>query len=247
MPVRTGQADAWPVVLQMVGRMTLLGQAGSATPTIDWAWIGRHTDDMVTRIVKHLIFTGIAVSIGFVISMALSLVIVRYRWTYGPITGVAGLLYTIPSLALFGLLIPITGLTVTTAEIALVSYTLLILIRNTVAGLDAVPREVRDAALGMGFSPVQLLLKVDLPLALPVIVAGLRVATVTTVGLVTVTALIGMDNLGSFITDGLQRLFITPVLVGAALSIALAVAADLTLLGVERLIAPWTRVAREAR
>jgi len=228
--------------------MTLLLQsAGGGAPWVDWAWIGRHTDDMVARVVKHLIFTGIAVGIGFAISMALSLLIVRYRWTYGPITGIAGLLYTIPSLALFGLLIPITGLTVTTAEIALVSYTLLILIRNTVAGLDGVPREVRDAAVGMGFSPVQLLLKVDLPLALPVIVAGLRVATVTTVGLVTVTALIGMDNLGSFITDGLQRLFVTPVLVGAVLSIALAVVADLALLGAERLIAPWTRVRVEAR
>ncbi|HEX6678143.1 MAG TPA: ABC transporter permease [Actinomycetes bacterium] len=227
--------------------MTLLLQSAGGAPWVDWAWIGRHTDDMVARVVKHLIFTGIAVGIGFAISLALSLLIVRYRWTFGPITGVAGLLYTIPSLALFGLLIPITGLTVTTAEIALVSYTLLILIRNTVAGLDAVPREVRDAALGMGFSPAQLLLRVDLPLALPVIVAGLRVATVTTVGLVTVTALIGMDNLGSFITDGLQRLFVTPVLVGAVLSIALAVAADLALLGAEWLIAPWTRVKVEAR
>ena len=228
--------------------MTLLlqGTEGGA-PWIDWAWIGRHTDDVVARIVKHVIFTGIAVGIGFAISLALSLLIVRYRWTYGPVTGIAGFLYTIPSLALFGLLIPITGLTVTTAEIALVSYTLLILIRNTVAGLDAVPRDVRDAALGMGFSPLQLLLRVALPLALPVIVAGLRVATVTTVGLVTVTALIGMDNLGSFITDGLQRLFVTPILVGAVLSIALAVVADLALLGAERLIAPWTRVKVGAR
>jgi osmoprotectant transport system permease protein len=227
--------------------VTVLLQATGGAPWIDWAWVGRHTDDMVARTIKHLIFTGIAVGLGFAISLALSLLIVRYRWTYGPITGIAGLLYTIPSLALFGLLIPITGLTVTTAEIALVSYTLLILIRNTVAGLDGVPAEVRDAALGMGFSPAQLLLKVDLPLALPVIVAGLRVATVTTVGLVTVTALIGMDNLGTFITDGLQRLFVTPLLVGAVLSIALAVAADLVLLAIERLIAPWTRAAREAR
>jgi osmoprotectant transport system permease protein len=226
----------------------LLAQAGqSGQPFVDWAWIGRHTDDMTARIVKHMIFTGIAVGLGFAISLVLALVIVRYRWTYGPITGIAGLLYTIPSLALFGLLIPITGFTVTTAEIALVSYTLLILIRNTVAGLDGVPREVRDAAVGMGFSPVQVLVKVDLPLALPVIVAGMRVATVTTIGLVTVTALIGMENLGTFITDGLQRLFITPVLVGAVLSIALAVAADVALLGVQRLIAPWTRATQEAR
>jgi osmoprotectant transport system permease protein len=224
-----------------------LAQAGSGQPFVDWAWIGDHTDDMAARILKHVVFTGIAVGLGFAISLVLSLVIVRYRWAYGPITGVAGLLYTIPSLALFGLLIPITGFTVTTAEIALVSYTLLILIRNTVAGLDAVPRDVREAAVGMGFSPTQVLVKVDLPLALPVIVAGLRVATVTTIGLVTVTALIGMENLGTFITDGLQRLFITPVLVGAVLSIALAVAADVALLAVQRLIAPWTRATREAR
>jgi osmoprotectant transport system permease protein len=225
----------------------LLAQAGSGQPFVDWAWIGDHTDDMTARMVKHIAFAGIAVGLGFAISLALSLVIIRYRWTYGPITGVAGLLYTIPSLALFGLLIPITGFTVTTAEIALVSYTLLILIRNTVAGLDGVPSDVREAAVGMGFSPLQVLVKVDLPLALPVIVAGLRVATVTTIGLVTVTALIGMENLGTFITDGLQRLFITPVLVGAVLSIALAVAADLALLGVQRLIAPWTRAPQEAR
>jgi len=216
-------------------------------PFVNWGWIADHTDDMVTRILNHLIFTGIAVGLGFAISLVLALVIVRYRWTYGPVTWVAGVLYTIPSLALFGLLIPITGFTVTTAEIALVSYTLLILIRNTVAGLDGVPSDVRDAAVGMGFSPTQVMLKVDLPLALPVIMAGLRVATVTTIGLVTVTALIGMDNLGTFITDGLQRLFVTPILVGAVLSIALAVAADLLLLGAQRLIAPWTRAARAGR
>jgi osmoprotectant transport system permease protein len=227
--------------------VSLLAQAGSGQPFIDWSWIADHTDDMTVRTVKHIIFTGIAVGLGFAISLVLSLVIIRYRWTYGPITGVAGLLYTIPSLALFGLLIPITGFTVTTAEIALVSYTLLILIRNTVAGLDGVPSDVREAAVGMGFSPTQVLVKVDLPLALPVIVAGLRVATVTTIGLVTVTALIGMENLGTFITDGLQRLFITPVLVGAVLSIALAVAADIALLGVQRLVAPWTRAPQEAR
>ena len=218
--------------------MTVLAQAA---PAIDWAWIGRHTDDMVSRVVKHLIFTGIAVGIGFAISMALSLLIVRYRWTYGPITGVAGLLYTIPSLALFGLLIPVTGLTVTTAEIALVSYTLLILIRNTVAALRGVPAEVREAAVGMGLSPTQVLFKVELPLALPVIVAGLRVATVTTIGLVTVSAVIGLNNLGDFIIDGIDRAFNTPAVLGALLSVALAVAADVLLLGCERLLIPWSR------
>jgi osmoprotectant transport system permease protein len=210
-------------------------------PLVDWSWIGGHTDDIVSRLLHHVIFTLIAVGLGFVISLALSLLVVRWRWLYGVVASIAGILYTIPSLALFAVLVTITGPTVTTAEIALVGYTLLILIRNIVAGLDGVPRDVREAAVGMGFSPRQVLFKVDFPLALPVIVAGLRVATVTTIGLVTVSALIGMDNLGTFITDGLSRFFMTPVLLGAVLSIALAVLADVALLGVQRLIAPWSR------
>lgn len=210
-------------------------------PLVDWSWIGGHTDDIVSRLLHHVIFTLIAVGLGFVISLALSLLVVRWRWLYGVVASIAGILYTIPSLALFAVLVTITGPTVITAEIALVGYTLLILIRNIVAGLDGVPRDVREAAVGMGFSPRQVLFKVDFPLALPVIVAGLRVATVTTIGLVTVSALIGMDNLGTFITDGLSRFFMTPVLLGAVLSIALAVLADVLLLGVQRLIAPWSR------
>jgi osmoprotectant transport system permease protein len=210
-------------------------------PLVDWPWIGRHVDDIVSRLEQHVLLTVIAVGLGFAISLVLALLIVRWRWLYPPIASFAGILYTIPSLALFAVLVTITGPSITTAEIALVGYTLLILIRNIVAGLDGVPRDVREAAVGMGFSPLQLLLKVDLPLALPVIVAGLRVATVTTIGLVTVSALIGLDNLGTFITDGLQRFFMTPVLLGAVLSIALAVVADVALLGVQRLIAPWTR------
>jgi osmoprotectant transport system permease protein len=210
-------------------------------PLVDWSWIGGHTDDIVSRLLHHVIFTLIAVGLGFVISLALSLLVVRWRWLYGVVASIAGILYTIPSLALFAVLVTITGPTVTTAEIALVGYTLLILIRNIVAGLDGVPRDVREAAVGMGFSPRQVLFKVDFPLALPVIVAGLRVATVTTIGLVTVSALIGMDNLGTFITDGLSRFFKTQVLLGAVLSIALAVLADVALLGVQRLIAPWSR------
>jgi osmoprotectant transport system permease protein len=216
-------------------------------PLVDWSWIGGHTDDIVSRLLHHVIFTLIAVGLGFVISLALSLLVVRWRWLYGVVASIAGILYTIPSLALFAVLVTITGPSVTTAEIALVGYTLLILIRNIVAGLDGVPRDVREAAVGMGFSPRQVLFKVDFPLALPVIVAGLRVATVTTIGLVTVSALIGMDNLGTFITDGLSRFFMTPVLLGAVLSIALAVLADVSLLGVQRLIAPWSRRSAGAR
>jgi len=127
-------------------------------PLVDWSWIGGHTDDIVSRLLHHVIFTLIAVGLGFVISLALSLLVVRWRWLYGVVASIAGILYTIPSLALFAVLVTITGPTVTTAEIALVGYTLLILIRNIVAGLDGVPRDVREAAVGMGFSPRQVLL-----------------------------------------------------------------------------------------
>jgi osmoprotectant transport system permease protein len=150
-------------------------------------------------------------------------------------------IYTIPSLALFVMLIPWTGLSRTTAQIGLVGYTLLILVRNTVTGLDAVPAEVREAARGMGFSPTRQLLRVELPLAVPSIVAGVRIATVTTIGLVTVTALIGQGGLGALILDGLTRFFRTPVVVGAVLSVALALVADLALVLVQWVVTPWSR------
>jgi osmoprotectant transport system permease protein len=220
--------------------VAVVGQV-SQGPLVDWSWIWGHTDDIATRLLLHIRLTAIAVSLGFAISLLLSLLVVRWRRLYGLVASVAGILYTIPSLALFGVLVTITGGTTTTAEIALVSYTLLILIRNIVAGLDGVPRDVREAAVGMGFSPRQVLFKVDFPLALPVIVAGLRIATVTTIGLVTIAATINVDNLGTFITEGLGRFFMTEVLLGAVLAIALAVAADVALLSVQRLVAPWSR------
>src|SRR3990172_9538931 len=144
----------------------------------------------------------------------------------------------------FAILVPITGLSVLSAEIGLVSYTLLILVRNIVAGLDAVPPEAREAAAGMGYSALGRLLRVELPLALPVIVAGLRIATVTTIGLVMVTALIGEGGLGQLMLRGFTLQNYTAVYVGTALSVALAVAADLLFLGALRLATPWRR-ARE--
>lgn len=210
-------------------------------PFFDWAWTSRHLDDVATKILAHLVLTGLAVGIGLVISLALALLIVRYRWLDTPVTWITGILYTIPSLALFALLVPFWGFSLRTAEVGLVSYTLLILIRNIVAGLRGVPPEVREAAVGMGYSPAQMLVRVDLPLALPVIIAGVRIATVTTIGLVTVTAIIGRENLGQFILEGINQLFSTKIVLGAVLSIALAVAADVLLLGVQRLVAPWLR------
>ena len=210
-------------------------------PIFDWSWVRGHGALILLRLEGHLVLTGLALLFGLLISLPLGLLAYKARWTYGPITAVAGILYTIPSLALFAFLVTIFGLSVLTAEIALVSYTLLILIRNTVAALRGVPSEVREAAVGMGLSPTQVLFKVELPLALPVIVAGLRVATVTTIGLVTVSAVIGLNNLGDFIIDGIDRAFNTPAVLGALLSVALAVAADVLLLGCERLLIPWSR------
>jgi osmoprotectant transport system permease protein len=128
-----------------------------------------------------------------------------------------------------------------TGEIGLVSYTLLILILNIVAGMDAVPREVRESAQGMGYRPFAELLRIDLPLAVPTIMAGIRIATVTTIGLVTVTALIGEGGLGSLILDGLIRDFNTPLVVGTVLSVALAIVADVGLSSLQRLVTPWAR------
>jgi osmoprotectant transport system permease protein len=213
---------------------------------IRWDWIADHLDDIAAQIVEHIQLTVIAVVIGFAISLPLAILAYRRRAAYPPITFVAGLLYTIPSLALFVLLIPVTGLSVVTAEIGLVSYTLLILIRNTVAGLRGVPDDVRDAARGMGYTPTQLLLRVELPLALPAIIAGVRIATVTTVGLVTVTALIGQGGLGRSILDGLQIFFATPTLVGSVLSVVLALLADALLLLAQGAITPWARARATA-
>lgn len=206
-----------------------------------WSWIGDNGSEIAERTVEHLQLTGIAVVIGLLISFPLGIYAYRHRRAYTPITAVTGILYTIPSLALFAFLVPYTGLSVTTAEIGLVSYTLLILIRNIVAGLDGVPPDAREAAVGMGYSARQLLWRVELPLAVPVILAGIRLATVTTIGLVTVAALIGRGGLGYFILTGFDRSFTTSMIVGAVLSVMLAVFVDGLLVAAERALTPWAR------
>lgn len=209
-----------------------------------WDWVGDHLDDIWTRTVEHVQLAGIAIVVGVLISFALSLVAIRFRWTYRPITRIGSILYTIPSLALFGLLIPFTGLGLLTAEIALVSYTILILVGNIVTGLDGVPAAVREAADGMGYTRWRRLFRVELPLALPTIIAGVRIASVTVIGLVTVTALIGNGGYGALINDGLRRNFPTPIVIGTVLSVALALLIDVSLALVERAATPWRRVQR---
>jgi osmoprotectant transport system permease protein len=205
-------------------------------------WIVDNVDVISLRLWEHVQMTVIAVVVGLLISFGLALLIRRRPRLYGPIIGISGTLYAIPSLALFAILVPITGLSLVTAEVALISYTLLILVRNIVAGLQGVSPDVIEAATAMGLSGRQRLVRIELPIALPVIIAGLRIATVTTIGLVTVTALIGRGGLGYLILNsGINRFFPTSIYTGVVLAVLLAVAADLLLLGIQRLLTPWSR------
>ena len=223
--------------------MTALG----AQTWLDWAWIERNTDKIRDLLGEHVQLTVLAVLLGLAVSVPLGVAATRWRRLLTPTLLVTGVLYSIPALALFVLLGPYTGyLTRTTVLIGLVVYTLLILVRNVVAGLDGVPGEVRDAADGMGYSPVRRLLRVELPLALPAVFAGIRVATVSTVALVTIGFINGHGGLGQLILEGLRRgeHGRTPLLVGTVLTVALAVVADLVLVGLQRLVTPWSRGRR---
>jgi len=213
----------------------------AAEPFIRWDWVLDHTDDIRSNLWEHVQLTVLAVGIGFVIAMAMALIALRWRAAYGPLAAFCAAMYSVPSVALFALLLPFVGLGLWNALIALVTYTLLILLRNIVAGLDGVAPEVREAADGMGYERWRRVLRVDLPLATPSIIAGLRIATVTTIGLVTVTALVGEGGFGRFINQGLSRQFSTEIVLGAVLSVAFAIACDVMFVLAERVLAPWAR------
>lgn len=208
-----------------------------------WEWVGDHREEILSRLQEHIGLTVLSVALGVLIAAPLAIAASRRRVLYTPLLVVGSILYTIPSLAAFVLLLPWTSRR-EAALIVLTSYTILVLVRNIVTGLDGVPAEIKEAAQGMGYSPLRMLVRIELPIALPSIVAGIRIATVTNVGLVTVAALIGQGGLGALINDGLRRDFSTPLVVGATLSVALAVALDLGLLGVQYLAAPWQRRSR---
>lgn len=217
-------------------------------PFIDWNWIAAHLDDVVEKLDQHLTLLVLPMIAGFAIAFALAILALRRPGTVGPVTVVTGLLYTIPSLAAFAVLRPIFGLSLWTAVIPLATYTLLILYRNIVAGFRSVPPEIHEAALGMGYTPRARLLRVELPLATPLIMAGVRLAAVTTIGLVTVAAYIGADRFGGFgqfITEGLQTSFTTKIYLGAVLSVTLAFVVDGLLVWVERRLTPWARIRVE--
>jgi len=212
-------------------------------PWINWDWLSTHVHLFLAALQEHVILTLIAVGVALAISLPLGVIAHRWHALRNPVLTVFGIFYTIPSIALFSLLVPYTGLGTLTAEIGLVGYAVLILVRNVVVGLEAVPADILDAANGMGYRPMVRLLRVELPLALPSIFAGIRIATVTTIGLVTITAVIGMGGLGELILEGLVNNFHTPLVVATVLSVVLALVADLTLAATQRLSLPWARTA----
>jgi len=213
------------------------------TKIFDVSWVLGHLPSIWDRIVQHLTLTAVPLFLGIVISLGLAIIALRRPVTYGPMTAVTGLLYTIPSLAAFALLRPIFGLSLITAFIPLTTYTLLILFRAFTAGFAAVPTDILEAAEGMGYTRRERLLRVELPLAVPLIIAGIRLAAVTTIGLATVAAVLGdaFGGLGQLITEGIQTFFPTKYLLGAALSVLLAITVDVLLVRLEKALTPWAR------
>ena len=197
-------------------------------------------DRYLTPTLQHLVLVSTSVVLGFVIAIGLAVVSHRRRWLVPGITGVTGVLYTVPSIAFFVLLLPVTGRGTDTAIIVLTAYTLQIIYRNTVAGLANVPAEARDSGRGMGMTPRQLLWRVELPLAVPEIIAGLRIATVSTVAIATLAVFAGAGGLGAEIYANLR--FKTGIIICGGIAILMAIGFDTLLVGAQRLISPWRRV-----
>jgi osmoprotectant transport system permease protein len=217
-----------------------------AAAFFQWNYVTSEWGQISSDLLQHIALSMLSLGLGIVISQPLALLAWRYRLLRTPVVGFASALYVIPSLALFAILGPLTGYVASypTALIALVGYTLLILIWNTMAGLNAVPADARDVATALGYSPTARLLRVDYPLALPYVFAGIRVASATVIGLVTVTALIGLGGLGQQITYGFNTDFYTPIIVGLVLSVALSAVCDLILVGIQSVALPWRRGSR---
>jgi osmoprotectant transport system permease protein len=204
-------------------------------------WIVDNFDRYTHPLIEHIVLVVLSVSIGFAIAFALALVAHRRRWLVGPITALTGVLYTLPSLAVFFLLLPVTGRGTLTAVTALTAYTLQIIFRNIVIGLDNVPADAKDAGRGVGLTDRQLLWRVEIPLALPDIIAGLRIASTTTVGLATLAVFAGAGGLGSEIIAGSNITFKTGVVAAGGLAVLLALVLDVFLLTVQRALSPWRR------
>ncbi|AEM88193.1 ABC transporter permease [Streptomyces violaceusniger] len=201
--------------------------------------------ELTDATLEHVWITLASVAIGLLVALPLALLARRWKVVSGPVLGLTTILYTVPSLAMFSLLLPVFGVSVAVVITGLVLYSLTILVRNIMAGLASVPEEAREAARGMGYGPLRLLFGVELPLALPAVMAGLRITTVSTVSLTTVGAIIGYGGLGNLIYEGMRSFFKAEVLTASVLCVALAVVADLLLLALQRLLTPWARKSRK--
>ncbi|TKK88605.1 ABC transporter permease [Herbidospora galbida] len=215
-------------------------------PLVRWDWIARNWDNGGPTSVKvllenHIVMAFVPVVVGLLIAIPLGLACARYRWLYQPTVGIMNVVYSLPSLALFSILLSVTGLTQTTVIIPLTLFSLAVLIPAVVDGMQSVPDHVRQSAVAMGFQPMRRLTRVELPIAVPVVLAGLRVAAVSSISLVSVGALIGQGGLGYLFIDGWQRQFYTPIVVGIVLVVALALIADLVIIVAQRLLTPWAR------
>jgi len=227
---------------------SLAQQTEAPNPWISVDFVRDNSEAILAALRQHITLTVVSVGLGLLLAVPLALLARRYDWLRTPLLGAAGLLYTIPSLALFAVLAPVTGLTATTVVIGLTGYTLLVLVRNVLTGLDGVPADVVEAARGMGMGTGRLLLRVELPLALPAVLAGVRIATVSTVALVTVGVVVSNGGLGQLIFEGFNNnLYRAEIFTATALCVALALVADLLLIGLERLLTPWTRASGARR
>lgn len=226
---------------------TVLAAGSAGEPLVRWGWIADHADQLLTTAGRHLYLALIPVLFGLIISVPLGVASVRWRWLYPPVLTASNILYAIPSLAMFLLFLPYTGLfSDYTLILPLTLYSLSVLVPGVVDGLRLVPDPVRQAATAMGFGALRRLVQVELPIAVPIVIAGLRVAVVSSISLVSVGQLIGNGAIGALFTDGQQRNFPTEILVGIALTLILALAADAVLIGCQRLLTPWSRVRGRA-
>ncbi|MDT0446874.1 ABC transporter permease [Streptomyces johnsoniae] len=204
-------------------------------------YVSSRSDELGDALVEHVLITVGAVSLAVLVAFPLALLARRWRLAAGPILSLTTILYTVPSLAMYALLLPVFGISVSVVVCGLVLYSLTVLVRNMLTGLQSVPTEAREAALGLGYGRLRLLLAVELPLSLPALMAGVRIATVSAVSLTTVGAIVGHGGLGNLIYSGMDSYFKAQVLTASVLCVLLAIASDLLLLGAQRLLTPWTR------
>ncbi|MGH3310444.1 MAG: ABC transporter permease [Streptomyces sp.] len=233
-------------------RTVVLARAAgkSCLSTNDWIcgeFVRTRGQELVDATVEHVWITVTSVLLALLVAFPLALAARRWPRANGPVLGFTTVLYTVPSLAMYALLLPLFGLGAAVVVTGLVLYSLTVLVRNILAGLESVPEDAREAARGMGYGPARLLFGVELPLALPALMAGVRIATVSAVALTTVGAIVGFGGLGNLIYEGMDSFFKAEVLTASVICVLLAVSADLLLLGVQRLLTPWTPTRARAR